>query len=85
MLFLSWYAMRNQGGNQITEWGLEICSFVVLAQSWERTSRAQRPAIEQSPTLSQFLNRALQNDAQTESRLDRLEKEVTRLKKRIVA
>ena len=31
--------------------------------------------------LNQFLNRALQNDAQTESRLDRLEKEVARLKK----
>ena len=31
--------------------------------------------------LNQFLNRALQNDAQTESRLDRLEKEITRLKK----
>ena len=31
--------------------------------------------------LNQFLNRALQNDAQTESRLDRLEREVTRLKK----
>jgi predicted DNA binding CopG/RHH family protein len=31
--------------------------------------------------LNQFLNRALLNDAQTESRLDRLEKEITRLKK----
>ena len=31
--------------------------------------------------LNQFLNRALQTDAQTESRLDRLEKEITRLKK----
>jgi predicted DNA binding CopG/RHH family protein len=31
--------------------------------------------------LNQFLNRALQNDEQTESRLDRLEKEITRLKK----
>ena len=30
--------------------------------------------------LTQFLNGALQNDAQTESRLDRLEKEITRLK-----
>jgi hypothetical protein len=31
--------------------------------------------------LNQFLDRALQNDSQTESRLDRLEKEITRLKK----
>jgi hypothetical protein len=31
--------------------------------------------------LNRFLNRALKNDAQTESRLDRLEKEITRLKK----
>jgi predicted DNA binding CopG/RHH family protein len=31
--------------------------------------------------LNQILNRALQNDTQTKSRLDRLEKEITKLKK----
>ena len=35
--------------------------------------------------LNRFLNKALQADGETESRLDRLEKEIDRLKKKIVA
>ena len=35
--------------------------------------------------LNQYLKKALQSEAETESRLDRLEKEVNRLKNKIVA
>lgn len=44
-------------------------------------AKAAETGIPYQRLLNQFLNRALQNDAQTESRLDRLEKEITRLKK----
>jgi len=35
--------------------------------------------------LNRFLDKALQSDSETESRLDRLEKEISSLKKKIVA
>jgi predicted DNA binding CopG/RHH family protein len=44
-------------------------------------AKAAETGVPYQRLLNQFLNRALQNDVQTESRLDRLEKEVTRLKK----
>ena len=44
-------------------------------------AKAAETGIPYQRLLNQFLNRALQNDAQTESRLDRLETEITRLKK----
>ena len=44
-------------------------------------AKAAQTGVPYQRLLNQFLNRALQNDAQTESRLDRLEREVTRLKK----
>jgi predicted DNA binding CopG/RHH family protein len=44
-------------------------------------AKAAETGVPYQRLLNQFLNRALQNDAQTESRLDRLEKEVARLKK----
>ncbi len=44
-------------------------------------AKAAETGVPYQRLLNQFLNRALQNDAQTESRLDRLEKEITRLKK----
>ena len=48
-------------------------------------AKAAKTGVPYQRLLNQFLNRALHNEAQTESRLDRLEKEVTRLKKKIVA
>ena len=47
--------------------------------------KAAKTGVPYQRLLNQFLNSALQNDSQTESRLDRLEKEITRLKKKIVA
>jgi predicted DNA binding CopG/RHH family protein len=44
-------------------------------------AKAAETGVPYQRLLNQLLNRALQNDAQTESRLDRLEKEITRLKK----
>jgi predicted DNA binding CopG/RHH family protein len=44
-------------------------------------AKAAATGVPYQRLLNQFLNRALQNDARTESRLDRLEKEITRLKK----
>ena len=46
-------------------------------------TKAAETGVPYQRLLNQFLNRALQNDVQTESRLDRLEKEVTRLKKTV--
>ena len=48
-------------------------------------AKAAKTGVPYQRLLNQFLKSALQNDAQTESRLDRLEKEIARLKKRIVA
>ena len=48
-------------------------------------AKAAKTGVPYQRLLNQFLNSALQNDSQTESRLDRLEKEITRLKKKIVA
>jgi len=48
-------------------------------------AKAAKTGVPYQRLLNQFLNSALQNDAQTESRLDRLEKEIARLKKKIVA
>jgi predicted DNA binding CopG/RHH family protein len=44
-------------------------------------AKAAKTGVPYQRLLNRFLNRALQNDSQTESRLDRLEREVTRLKK----
>ncbi len=44
-------------------------------------AKAAKTGVPYQRLLNKFLNRALQNDVRTESRLDRLEKEVTRLKK----
>jgi len=44
-------------------------------------AKAAETSMPYQRLLNQFLNRELQTDAQTESRLDRLEKEITRLKK----
>lgn len=44
-------------------------------------AKAAETGVPYQRLLNQFLSRALQKDAQTESRLDRLEKAVTRLKK----
>ncbi len=44
-------------------------------------AKAAKTGMPYQRLLNQFLNRALQNDVQTESRLDRLEKEINRLKK----
>ncbi len=48
-------------------------------------TQAAKTGVPYQRLLNQFLNKALQNEGQTESRLDRLEKEITRLKKKIVA
>jgi predicted DNA binding CopG/RHH family protein len=48
-------------------------------------AKAAKTGVPYQRLLNQFLNNALRSDAQTETRLDRLEKEVTRLKKKIVA
>ena len=48
-------------------------------------AKAAQTGVPYQRLLNRFLSSALQNDAQTESRLDRLEKEIARLKKRIVA
>ena len=47
--------------------------------------KAAKTGVPYQRLLNQFLGKALQIDAQTESRLDHLEKEVIRLKKKIVA
>ena len=47
--------------------------------------KAAKTGVPYQRLLNQFLNSALQNDSQTESRLDRLEKEINKLKKKIVA
>jgi predicted DNA binding CopG/RHH family protein len=47
--------------------------------------KAAKTGVPYQRLLNQFLSKALQIDTQTESRLDRLEKEIIRLKKRIVA
>ncbi len=48
-------------------------------------AKAAKTGVPYQRLLNQFLSSALQGDAETESRLDRLEKEIIRLKKRIVA
>jgi hypothetical protein len=48
-------------------------------------SKAAKTGVPYQRLLNQFLSTALQSDDQTESRLDRLEKEVTRLKRKIAA
>ncbi len=48
-------------------------------------NKAARTGVPYQRLLNQFLRKALQSDEQTESRLDRLEKEIIRLKKKIVA
>ena len=48
-------------------------------------AKAAKTGVPYQRLLNQFLSSALQNEAQTESRLDRLEKEISRLKKKIVA
>jgi predicted DNA binding CopG/RHH family protein len=48
-------------------------------------AKAAKTGVPYQRLLNRLLNSALQNDAQTESRLDRLEKEIARLKKKIVA
>ena len=47
--------------------------------------KAADTGIPYQTLLNRFLKKALQSEAETESRLDRLEKEVNRLKNRIVA
>lgn len=44
-------------------------------------AKAAKTGIPYQRLLNQFLKRALQAEAETESRLDRLEREVTKLKK----
>ncbi len=44
-------------------------------------AKASKTGVPYQRLLNQFLGRALQNDSKTESRLDRLEKEVKRLNK----
>ena len=44
-------------------------------------TKAAKTGMPYQRLLNQFLSRALQNDERAESRLDRLEKEITRLKK----
>jgi predicted DNA binding CopG/RHH family protein len=44
-------------------------------------AKAAETGVPYQRLLNQILNRALQNDTHTESRLDRLEREITRLKK----
>ena len=48
-------------------------------------AKAAKTGVPYQRLLNRFLSSALQNDVQTESRLDRLEKEIARLKKKIVA
>ena len=48
-------------------------------------AKAAQTGVPYQRLLNRLLNSALQNDTQTESRLDRLEKEIGRLKKKIVA
>jgi hypothetical protein len=47
--------------------------------------KAAQSGVPYQRLLNQCLNRALQDDVDSESRLDRLEKEVARLKRKIVA
>ena len=44
-------------------------------------AKAAETGVPYQRLLNQILNRALQNDTQTKSRLDRLEEEITKLKK----
>ena len=48
-------------------------------------AKAAKTGVPYQRLLNRFLSNALKNDAQTESRLDHLEKEISRLKKKIVA
>jgi predicted DNA binding CopG/RHH family protein len=48
-------------------------------------TKAAKTGVPYQRLLNQFLSKALQSDDQTESRLDRLEKEVARLKRKIVS
>jgi predicted DNA binding CopG/RHH family protein len=48
-------------------------------------AKAAKTGVPYQRLLNRLLTSALQNDTQTESRLDRLEKEISRLKRRIVA
>ena len=48
-------------------------------------AKAAKTGIPYQRLLNQFLKKALQTEAETESRLDRLEREVNKLKKKIVA
>ena len=47
--------------------------------------KAAKSGIPYQRLLNQFLKRALQGESQTESRLDRLERDIIKLKKKIVA
>jgi predicted DNA binding CopG/RHH family protein len=48
-------------------------------------AKAVQTGVPYQRLLNRFLSSALNNDAKTESRLDHLEKEISRLKKKIVA
>ena len=48
-------------------------------------TKADETVVPYQRLLNRLLKKALEVDAQTESRLDRLEREITRLKKKIVA
>ena len=48
-------------------------------------AKAAKTGVPYQRLLNRLLTSALQNDTQTESRLDHLEKEISRLKKKIVA
>jgi len=48
-------------------------------------TKAANTGVPYQRLLNQFLSKALQSDAQTESRLERMEKEIAQLKRKIVA
>lgn len=48
-------------------------------------SKAAETGVPYQRLLNRFLTQALHSDVETESRLDRIEKELTRLKRKIVA
>ena len=48
-------------------------------------AKSAKTGVPYQRLLNRFLAKALHSDAETESRLDRLEKEVTKLKSKIVA
>ena len=83
---LSELKIDRKGTEQIRR-KMAVAKFVKITINIDRgnleilRAKASKTGVPYQRLLNQFLKRALETESQTESRLERLEREVTRLKK----